>query len=136
MPELIAEILPPFTRDLNFRSAFCTVLVCFSQALSSVSFTAEEQPLMKLFETKKKEKSLYTHSDSEEPPNFYATSTGKPNPDSDKDNKKGILPPVSMAARSSCPQQQGSVNQLRCMIKTLGHNDLIVVNRDKKSHPI
>ncbi|XP_033368439.1 COMM domain-containing protein 3 [Parus major] len=46
---------------------------------------------MKLFETKKSEKPLYTHSDSEEPPNFSAAGIRKPNPDSDKDNKKGIL---------------------------------------------
>lgn len=91
---------------------------------------------MQLFETKKSEKSLYTHSDSEEPPNFYAAGTGQPNPDSDKDNEKGILPPVSLAVRSSCPHQQGSKNQLHGMIKSLGHNGLIVVSRDKSPHPI
>lgn len=88
---------------------------------------------MKFFETKKCEKPLYTHSNSEDPPNFCAAGTGKPSPDSDKDNKKGILPSVSTAVRSSCPQQQGSINQLCAMIKTLGHNDLIVVSRDKKT---
>lgn len=97
-----------------------------------VCFAAVEQHLRKFFETKKSEKPLYTHSSSEEPPNFYAAGTGKPSPDSDKDNKKGILPPVSMAVGSGCPQQQGSINQLCAMIKTLGHNGLIVFSRDKK----
>lgn len=90
---------------------------------------------MQLFETKKSEKSPYTRGDAEEPPNFHAAGTGQPNPASAADKKERGVPPVSLAAQSSCLQQQGFANLLGGMIKTLGHSDLIVLSKDKKTHP-
>lgn len=92
---------------------------------------------MQQFETKKSEKSPYTRSDAEEPPNFHAAGIRQPNSASAEDKtKKRVLPPISLAARSSCLQQQGFANHLGSMIKTLGHSDLTVLSRDKKTHSI
>lgn len=110
MPKFIAKISQHFIKYLNSRSELVKVLY----TPHCCKFTTVEQPLMRLFETKKSEKSLHTQSDTAEPLNFHAASIGQPNPVSTEEKKKKFLPLVSLVpARSSCLQQkQGFPNQL------------------------
>lgn len=69
----------------------CEVCVCFSHTL--YCFSIAQQPSLQLFEIKKSEKSSYTRSDEEEPPNFHVAGPGQPSL-APAEDKKGFATSV------------------------------------------
>lgn len=67
---------------------------------------------MRLFETKKSEKSLHTQSDTAEPLNFHAASIGQPNPVSTEEEKKKVFTTgVTGASKGQAACSRSKVSQ-------------------------